>query len=185
MRKRINMKKGSILLMLGLGIATLAQAQNNTANVDGIEWKEWANRDDTGARQQKTMIYLYTNWCAWCKRMEDEVYQNAEVSRLINRHFAAVKFNGESREPQTYRGETYNYVKDGRVSYHQLAAKWLNGRLSFPSVVFLDENGVVIQAISGPRTVEQMEQVLIYFGENHYKTTPWSSFQRNFRPPTE
>lgn len=173
--------------MMLCSLIELNAQRGSTEAQTTIAWKEWSNAlaETTGTRGQKTMIYVYTDWCAWCQRMEEEVYANPEIVRLANRYFSPVKFNGETRESFTYRGETFNYIKDGRVSYHQLAAKWLNGRISYPSLVFLDESGQVIQAISGPKNTEQMELVLLYFGENHYKTTPWSSFQRNFRPQAE
>ena len=82
---------------------------------------------------------MYTDWCGWCKVMDRETFTDEEVIKYINEHFYAVKFNAEQKEPIEYDGKTYNYVASGRRGIHTLAYSLLQGRASYPSFVFLDE----------------------------------------------
>ena len=53
--------------------------------------------------------------------------------------------------------------------------------MSFPTVVFLDEDFNLIQSIMGYKTPQQFEQIATYFGKDHFKKTPWSSYQKNYK----
>lgn len=168
---------GGLMMLFSTGL--WAQQVASTA----INWRSWPQTETSAAPGggQKMLIYLFTDWCAWCKRMDGEVFANQDLAGLINQYFVPVKLNAETRDPLTFRGREYRYVRDGKLGYHELAAEWLNGRLSFPSIIFIDENQQVIQAVSGVKTLEQLEQIVLYFGQNHYLSTPWTTFQRNFR----
>ena len=52
----------------------------------------------------------------------------------------------------------------------------LKGRLSFPTVVFLDEEMKVIQPIPGYQDPKSMELIVTYFAGDYYKDTPWQKY---------
>lgn len=169
-----------VSLLLAICSPTEAQQARGGGSTGTIQWRSWSTVQSASPRQ-KVVVFVYADWCALCKRMESEVFGSGVVAQRLNQFFIPVRFNGESREPMVYQGETYQYSSDGEVRYHGLAAKLMGGRISYPGIVFLDESGNVIQAISGFRSSDELLMALTYFGENHYKTTPWSTFQRNYR----
>jgi len=128
----------------------------------------------------KVFLSIYTDWCGWCKRMDLQTYGHSKIAAYLNANFHPVKLDAEYKAPLSYQGKTYEFVKNGKRGYHELAAELLRGRLSYPSVVFLDEEGKVIQAIVGFKTPQQFERILTYFAENHYKRTPWGVYARNY-----
>ena len=112
--------------------------------------------------------------------MDSTTFSDPTVTRYINENYYAVKFNAEQSSDITYKDKTYKFVKSGARGFHQLAALWLNNRLTFPTVVFLDENQSLIQALPGYMDTPKMQAITHYFGTNSHKKTPWESYQKQF-----
>lgn len=148
---------------------------------EGVSWMTWEEAAAMMESQdKKVLLNVYTDWCGWCKRMDTTTFDAAPIAQYINSSFYPVRFNAERQQAIEYRGQTYQFVEKGKRGYHQFAAEMLKGRMSFPSVVFLDEEGNVIQSIVGYKSPEEFEQILTYFAEDYYKETPWSTFKRNY-----
>jgi len=62
-----------------------------------------------------------------------------------------------------------------------LAYKFLNGRMSYPTISFLDENLELIQAFPGYKQPHQMETMLAYIEGGHYKSGSLGQFQQKFK----
>ncbi len=155
--------------------------QENTE--EAIKWLSWEEAMAlSGKEKKKILLNVYTDWCGWCKRMDKATFQEPNIARYINDNFYPVKFDAEQRDELEYKGKTYKYVKNSQRGYHELAAELLKGRLSFPTVVFLDEDLNVIQSIVGFKTPQQFERIATYFAGGHYLKTPWSTYQKAYRP---
>jgi thioredoxin-related protein len=129
---------------------------------------------------RKIFIDVYTSWCGWCKHMDSTTFVNPAIAQYMNDHYYAVKFNAEQTQDVVFRGKTYRFKRDGARGYHELAAEWLNNRLSFPTAVFLDESLNTIQPLSGYLEAPKLEAILNYFGTDSHKTTPWETYERKF-----
>jgi thioredoxin-related protein len=64
-----------------------------------------------------------------------------------------------------------------------LAAALLQGKLSFPSVVFLDENVQLLQTVPGYNPPRRFDYIMRYFGNDAYKNTEWEQFQNTYDSP--
>jgi thioredoxin-related protein len=154
----------------------------NISAQNKVKWISFEQAVQLSQKQKKKiLIDVYTDWCSWCKFMDRNTYTNEEVVNYINEHFYAVKFNAEQKEDITFKGKVYHFVKTSRNGYHELAAELLKGQLGFPSTVFLDESQSVLQSIQGYKDPLSFEMIITYFGENLYKSTPWSKFERDFQ----
>ncbi len=156
------------------------------ASVDGqtkVKWLSWEEAIEKNAHdQRKILVDVFTDWCGWCKKMDKATFQNPIIARYINENYYAVKFNAEQKEELNYKGKTYKYVGNfAKRGYHELAAEIMNGRMSYPTVVFIDENLSVIQPIPGFQDAKTFEMIMTYFAENHYKSVPWQKFTRAFK----
>lgn len=158
---------------------TDTQQQENTVQVQWMSWEEALQKSKTEKR--KILLDVYTEGCRWCKHMEKTTFRQPEIATYINDNFYPVKFDAERKEELVYLDKTYKFVKQGSVSYHELAAELLRGRLQLPAIVFMDENLRVIQSFVGYKTPQQLEKIATYFAMDHYKHTPWSTFQKNFK----
>ena len=87
-----------------------------------------------------------------------------------------VKFDAEGKDAIDYDGRTFKYVPSGRRGYHELSAALLQGRMSYPTVVFLDENLKMLSPVPGYQKVEPFLQIARYFGEDIYKDQDWKTY---------
>lgn len=135
----------------------------------------------TQKEPKKIFIDVYTDWCGWCKKMDKNTFANPQIASIINKHYYAVKLNAEQKEDIKLGEQTYKFVASGRNGYHEVAAALLNGKMSYPSLVFLDEKFNMIQPLPGYQEPKSLEPIIVYLGEDHHKKTSWEDFQKNFK----
>lgn len=144
---------------------------------DEIEWVTFEEALQRAPQEQKKiMVDIHTERCRWCIVMNEKTYKNPDVVRYVNLHYIAVRFNAEDSGPIQYKGKTYSMSRQGKRNCHELATEIMRGRISYPTVVFLDEQLNVIQPLPGYRDAEQYLMVLRYYGENFHHHTPWDKF---------
>jgi len=148
----------------------------NAQKVDWMSWEDAVAMTQNEGNTKKVFIDVYTDWCGWCKKMDKDTFQNAEVAAYMQENFYMVKFDAEGKEAVEYKGKTFNYVPSGRRGYHELAATLLQGRLSYPTVVFLDENLKVLSPVPGYHKARPFLQIARYFGDDIYKEQDWESY---------
>ncbi len=165
-----------------LFVATLFAALSCTAigqaQVNWVTWEEAVILIQDEPR--KVVVDVYTDWCGWCKKMDKTTFRNEEVVSYLNDNFYAVKFNAEQKADIEIKEKVYKFVKSGRNGYHELAAEITFGKLSYPTVVFLDEKLDVIQPIAGFKDAAMFEMIMTYFGGDHHKTIPWKKYSTNY-----
>ncbi len=146
--------------------------------VNWISLEEAIERSKTEKR--KFFVDVYTEWCGWCKHMDSTTFVNPAVANYLNEHYYAVKLDAEQTQDIVFKDKTYHFKKTGSRGYHELAALWLNNRLSYPTVVFLDENQNLIQPVPGYQDATKMEAIINYFGTDSHRKTPWETYEKNF-----
>jgi len=131
-------------------------------------------------------IDTYTDWCGWCKKMDQETFTNSVIADILNTKFYPVKFDAEGKEDINFLGQTY--VNDGKSGKaHQLAIALLQGQLSYPTVVFLTrkDNKYEVSPVPGFRQPKEMEMLLSYFADRAFESQKWEDFQKNFKGKVE
>lgn len=146
----------------------------------GAQTIQWLNMGQLEAKQKvakkKVMIDVYTSWCGWCKTMDRTTFSNPSVVNIINSNYYPVKFNAEQLDNITFRGKEYRFRREGKTGYHELAASLLNGRMGYPTVIFLSEDLDLIQPIQGYQDADNFEKIIMYFSCNFHKSMPWEKF---------
>ncbi len=178
------MKKISVALLVAfvstLFLTNVNAQEKSTQKINWMTWEEAVKAQ--GEEPKKLLINVYTGWCRWCKRMDETTFQQPQIAEYLNQYFYPVKFDAEQKGSLEYKGDVFKYVKSGNKGYHELAAQLLRGRLSFPSIVFIDEDMEVIQALPGFKSPEEFEQIITYFAQDYYKSTPWTSYLKSYKP---
>jgi len=102
--------------------------------------------------------------------------------RFYGIQICTVKFDAERKEPLTYNGTTHVYTPFQNRGYHQFAASLMEGKLSYPTSVFLTEDLVLEQRISGALSPVKMHKVLTYIAEESIKPNPlsWNEYQKQY-----
>ena len=164
----------SLLVLLSFGSWNTLESNQK---VEWLTFEEAISRHEENPK--KLIVDLYTDWCGWCKVMDKNTYSKTEIANYINENFYAVKFNAEQKESVEFNGHTFEFIPSGRRGYHQLAVALTNNKLSYPTTVFIDENLRIIQPIAGYLKPNQMEPILLYIGDNHFKITKWENFTKS------
>lgn len=167
-------------VFVGFGGSLLAQ--------DKINWMSFNEALEAQEKEpRKIFMDVYTDWCGPCKLLDKNTFQNADVAKYVNENYYAVKFNAEGTESIDYQDFVYtnpNYDpnREGRNSQHLFAhAMKIN---AYPSVVFFDEEGNLIQPLPGYKTPQQLEIFLKMIENDDYleitTAEAWQEYQSNF-----
>lgn len=145
---------------------------------------QWMNIEEAEAackkKPRKIFVDVYTDWCGWCKKMDQSTFRDSLVKKYAAEKFYAVKLNAESRENIIFRDKVFRFNESMRA--HDLAVMFLSGELSYPGIVFLDEKLQPIQTVGGFSDPARFNMMLHYFGENAYKKKNMNDYSQAFKP---
>ena len=151
---------------------------NETAQVKWYTWDEAIKAAEKSPK--KVFVDVYTQWCGWCKKMDQSTFTDPQVAEFMNRNFYAVKFNAEQKELVQFKGHELKYMPNaGRRGVHELAYALLDGRLGYPSFVYLDENQNRISISPGFKNGDVMLKELRYIAEGHFKNKTWEEYSNS------
>ena len=165
------------MLMAMLLVGAVAVAQEK------IQWMDFEEAVAACQQQPKMMfVDVYTDWCGWCKRMDQTTFADPEVTKYMNENFYAVKFNAERTDTVRFQGNDFVYYPNpnGKRGVHLLAAAMLQNKMSYPSYVVFNEDLQLLQVIPGYQETKNFLPMLHFFGEKAYNSTPWNEFLEEY-----
>ncbi len=104
------------------------------------------------------VIDFYTDWCKWCKVMDEKTFSQPKVDSLLFENFIPIRLNAESNETVTFRGQA--------LTYRQLTQAF--GVRSFPSLAYLTPNQELITIIPGFIEKDPFLNILSYMHQKCY-----------------
>ena len=147
-----------------------------------IEWHSFADAYKMNKKKPKKLfVDVYTDWCGWCKKMDKETFMDPDIAKYMQKNFYCVKLDAETKD--TIVIDTVKFVNKnpgGRGGNNQLAVELLRGKMSYPSYVFLNEQGQVLTVVPGFMTSENFAPVIHYFGEDAYKNVKWEEYRNSY-----
>jgi len=177
------------LAIVAAGLAYAFIPHNNSTNSDStsiekhddhIHWMTWDEAVEANKKNpKKFFIDFYTDWCGWCKRMDKTTFSDAAVAKYINDNFHPIKFDAEQKETIMHDGQEFKWQKGGRNGYHTLAYSLLDGRLGYPSYVYLTPNFERILISPGYKPVPDLQKELKFVFEEHYSSSSWEDYKKN------
>lgn len=173
-----------VIACAGLLFGSSSHTSDRMAGEGPVNWITFEQAVEKSKTLKKPIfIDVYTTWCGWCKVMDKNTFSDPLVAKLLNEQFYAVKFDGEQKEDVVFNGKTYKYVGDGSRGYHELAAALLSNQLSYPTVVFLDEEFNLLLPLQGYRKAPEFLPIATYIGEGHFKKIAWQEFEKQYKSP--
>ena len=175
--KTTSFKSISVIILLFLSTTILAQEEAK------IKWYSIEEAVELNKKKEKKFfIDLYTDWCGWCKKMDANTFTDPVIVEYMNENFYPVKFDAESSEPVTVSGQEYvNPNPEGRRSSHQFAIALLNGKMSYPSFAFLDQDVKLITVLPGYNPPEKLEPILHFIVDEAYKDESFQEYHATFK----
>jgi len=153
------MKKLTFFILGFYAISTFAQQKE-------VDWLSFPELEQNLKEAPKpVLIYFYTDWCVYCKKMNAVVFTNEEVINKLNTAYYAVKFNAETDKAINFGNKTFKNEDFGkhRVAYHQIP-KYLMANdkrsLEFPAIVILNSKFEIEKRFYRYIAPEEMKMIL-------------------------
>ncbi|MEM9921079.1 MAG: DUF255 domain-containing protein [Bacteroidota bacterium] len=157
---------------------TYTQKVVEPAAAETVKWYTWEEAIEANKKNpKKMMIDIYTSWCGLCKVMDRKTFSDPEVAKKLNEEFYAIKLNAEQKDEIIFNEHTFQYVKQGRKGVHMLAYSLLDGQLSYPSIVFMDETVKRIMISKGFKNAPDFMKELQYTSGGHYNELTFDQFK--------
>lgn len=132
------MKKLLFLIILIIGSSSIFAQQKGE-----IHWLTFEQlADSLAAKPKKVLLFFHTDWCGYCRKMQQEVFTDQSIIDKTNADYYAVQFDAESTETVHFDHHTFtnpnSHKKSG--SYHQLTTilATQKNRYVFPTTILLD-----------------------------------------------
>lgn len=146
-----------------------------------INWMTWEEAVAANEKEpKKIMVDLYTDWCGWCKVMDKKTFTSQKVIKRLNEDFYAVKFDAEQKEDIQYAGKTFIFIKGERKGgVHELAYSLVDGKMSYPTIVYLNEKFERISISPGYKEIPDLLNELEFAAGEHYLKGNFQKFLKS------
>lgn len=132
-----------------------------------LKWHTFDQGMEAAKKEKKMLVIdFYTDWCHWCKVMDEETYGNEEVVEFAGKNTIMAKIDAETNEKFKFRDAQYS----GRELSMMLGVR------GFPATVFFDHNGELITSVSGFIPAENFLMILKFLSGNWYEKMKFDEF---------
>ena len=109
------------------------------------------------------VVFIHTDWCKYCKAMQNTSFKNDRIVELLNKHFYLVDLNAEEKKSINFNGHSFHYRPTGNdTGVHELAEQLGNieGKIAYPSMCFLNAENEIVYQHSGFTDSDTLQKIL-------------------------
>lgn len=116
-------------------------------------------------------VYVYTDWCPQCKRMNNLTFNDRTIQDYIYDKFICTKVNAESDIQHECNGQKYTEREIAQML----------GVEGYPTMIVLASQGGSLGSFSGYRGPDELKDILIYFGDGHFQEMSFPQWMKGRR----
>ena len=139
------MKKTVYILVLFLWAIPSGFAQLKTYSFEEAEQLSKEN-------PKPIVVFIHTNWCKYCKIMENSTYKDPKIIAALNDNFYFISFDAESKKNILFNNHIFQFQPNGtNTGIHELATTLatIDNQVVYPSLTILElDNSIVFQQAS-------------------------------------
>lgn len=135
-----------LLLLFSIGLHPATAQSNNTIN-----WMSWSQLKQALNNEPKPVfIFFHAEWCAYCKKIEREIFTYPDVINKLNTSYYAVEMDVETTEIIEFDGIKFTNKQaiKQRNGVHEiplLLASREQKPFTLPATIILDKDFKVIE----------------------------------------
>jgi len=128
---------------------------------ESVRWEKISEGLKNAELQKKpVLMFFYTEWCIYCKKMNSEVFSDPEISRYMNENFISMRINPE-KDSETIELMGQKIPPAKLMSY--------TGSNGFPTTLFLTDKKKPLTTIPGFVEKGTFLSILKYLKEECYE----------------
>lgn len=137
-----------------------------------VEWVEIETAQESAMENGKwVLLDIYTEWCPYCRRMNNETYKDERVLKALEQYYYPVRIDAESNEVIVFNNE--------EVTMQELALAFQVS--SYPTTVILTSEGEPFAAQPGFIDAPTFSDILSYVATESYENMTFEAFQKRNR----
>ncbi|NOZ35506.1 MAG: DUF255 domain-containing protein [Chlorobi bacterium] len=146
-----------------------------------IHWKTLDEALKLNKKEPRKILLNFYNYNKIsCSLIRTQTFNQQQIANYLNKNYYPVNIDVFSQDTLKIMGQTY--INENKAyKYHQLPIAALDGKMTFPAFIILDENEKVLIKVQKYMTPENFEPLMKYYAGNFYKTENFNNFMKHFK----
>ncbi|WP_161805894.1 thioredoxin family protein [Pedobacter sp. Hv1] len=149
-----------IITMVLLCCASIVKAQQTAIHFNQLDSLQ-------KLKPKPVFVFIHTNWCSYCKAMDEVVFKDKTVAKLLRDEYYFVRLDAEEKSTITYANQKFEFKANKGVHDLAFALGNQNGKLAFPTSCILDgQNRILYQQHEFVKANELIEVLKHFTNKN-------------------
>lgn len=118
---------------------------------------------------KSSIVFIHTDWCKYCKQLKNTTLQDSNIQKKMKEFGYYFDLNAEEKNSISINNVEFYYKPTGNnTGSHELAEELgsIDGKLEYPTLVFLNEKHEIIHQIVGFITVKEFTETINRIAKN-------------------